>query len=529
MSKSYRRGICRLYDFTAFCAARQQWDRAVNSALGLLRSKDGFHNLIVIGEDRRRERNVGPPEFGARCAKSADVALGRRQFLIGAASTLAAGDFLATDPAWSQSKPDFHLTIGRVSVEIAPGHIIETVGYNGGAPGPLLRVRENQMVTIAVDNKSPNEEIVHWHGLQIPSDMDGAMEEGSPMIRPGGSFVYRFAAKPSGTRWYHSHAMAGNDLTKSLYSGQFGFFQIDPASDPARYDQEVFLALRHWEPSWVSLQDLIKGPPPNNGLEVAYKSASINDKALGHGEPIRVRQGQRVLFRLLNASATQDIMLALPGHRFTVVAMDGNPVPNPKAVDWLFLAPAERIDAVVEMNLPGIWTLGSLSDQERANGMGVVIEYAGAAGEAVWLPHPMPRFWDYTQFARGGLASPPDERIELVFQKILGGRGNHNYWTINGKSWPHADPIIVEAGKRYRISMHNLSADMHPIHLHRHSFEVTTYMGKQTSGLIKDVVALPGRSSGEVDFLANNPGPSLFHCHMQDHQDFGFMTLLKYA
>ena len=469
----------------------------------------------------------------------------RRQFLLGAASSVLLDEISirveakTTAPpgppqtnakyAASNPKPDVTLTIEPITIEIAPGKTIKTTGYSGRVPGPLIRVREGETIAIAVDNRTIHADIVHWHGLHIPSYMDGAMEEGSPMIAPGGSFVYKFAAKPSGTRWYHSHAMAGPDLTKALYTGEYGFFYIDPAVEPGRFDQEIFLALHHWEPAWVSLQDFNNRVPPNNGLEIVYKSASVNDKSLGHGEPIRVRAGQRVLLRLLNASATQETMLALPGHRFTVLTMDGNPVPKPQTVDWLFLAPAERIDAIVEMNQPGVWVLGSIDDRERASGMGVVVEYAGARGPPVWLPHPTPRLWDYTQFAHARPAPEPDERIELVFQKVLGGRGKFNTWMINGKSWPHTDPIMVKAGKRYRIAMHNLSFDMHPIHLHRHSFEVTTYMGVQSSGLMKDVVMLPGRQSGEIDFVANDPGPSLFHCHMQDHQDFGFMALVDYA
>src|SRR6266540_571635 len=110
------------------------------------------------------------------------------------------------------------------------------------------------------------------------------------------------------------------------------------------------LAAHHWEGTWVSMQDIRSGPPPDNGLEVMYASASFNDKMLGHGEPIRVREGQRVLFRLLNASPTENVTLALPGHRFTVITLDGNPVPSQKDVDTLFLAPAERADVVVDMN-----------------------------------------------------------------------------------------------------------------------------------------------------------------------------------
>ena len=154
------------------------------------------------------------------------------------------------------------------------------------------------------------------------------------MIAPGRRSAYQFVAEPAGTRWYHTHARRRRPIsTKSLYSGQFGFFIIEPEDDPGRYDREVFIALHHWQPRWVILQDIRKGPPPDNGLEVVYEAASFNDHALGHGEPIRVREGERVLFRLLNASATKDATLALPGHRFTVLALDGNPVPTPQTVE----------------------------------------------------------------------------------------------------------------------------------------------------------------------------------------------------
>jgi FtsP/CotA-like multicopper oxidase with cupredoxin domain len=455
----------------------------------------------------------------------------RRHFLAGAgALALSSAGLASTAGAQAPSvKPDYRLVIAPLSVEIAPGHVIKTIGYNGMVPGPLLRAREGQQVTIVVANKSGTDDIVHWHGLRIPSEVDGAMEEGSPMVMQSEARVFRFAAKPAGTRWYHSHAMAGQDLTKSLYSGQYGFFYIEPRSDPGRHDQEIFIAMHHWEPYFVSLQDLRKGPPPDNGLEVAYKSASFNGKALGHGEPIRVREGQRVLFRLLNASATREVMLALSGHRFEILALDGNPVATPQTLDALFLAPGERIDAVVAMNHPGIWVFGAIDDDDRGMGMGTVIEYAGATGEPQWQAMAMKMNWSYVPFGRAAPTPEPDERVELLLQKIPGGRGGFNRWTINGKSWPDADPIVVKAGKRYRFVLHNLSSDMHPIHLHRHSFEVMNFLGKSASGVVKDVFALPGRRDAEIDFVADNPGPSLFHCHMQDHQDFGFMAMVKYG
>jgi FtsP/CotA-like multicopper oxidase with cupredoxin domain len=99
---------------------------------------------------------------------------------------------------------------------------------------------------------------------------------------------------------------------------------------------------------------------------------------LGHGEPMRVKQGERVLFHVLNASATETRSLSLPGHVFRIVALDGNPVPNPADVPLLWLGTAERISALVDMNNPGVWVMGDLADDDRERGMGIVIEYAGS-------------------------------------------------------------------------------------------------------------------------------------------------------
>ena len=455
----------------------------------------------------------------------------RREFIenatmAGLALAVAGAPALAAPRA----KPDYTLRIAPTTLEIAPGKIIQTTGYNGTVPGPLIRVRHGKQVRIEVINDSTVPDLVHWHGLKIPSPVDGAMEEGTPMLMPGQSASYIFTSNPAGTRWYHTHATAKDDLRLSLYGGQYGFLYVEPAHDPGRYDQEVFIAIHQWEPSFVSMQDLYRGPPPDNGLEVAYKSASFNSKALGHGEPVRVRRGQHVLFRLLNASATDDVALALPGHQFTVLALDGNPVPAPQSLDMLVLAPAERIDAVVEMNNPGVWVFGSVKEDERASGMGIVIEYSNASGEAQWRPLKktgMP-MWDYLKFGTSKPVRDPDGRFELLSQKILGGRGGFNRWTINGKSWPDTDPLMVERGKSYRLVFNNDSGDMHPMHLHRHSFELVKFDGKETSGIIKDVVNVPARKIVEVDFVADNPGLTLLHCHMQEHMDFGFMNLVKY-
>ncbi|HTY83320.1 MAG TPA: multicopper oxidase domain-containing protein [Silvibacterium sp.] len=430
-------------------------------------------------------------------------------------------------------KADHSLHIEPCSLEIGPGITVKTLAFNGQVPGPLLRLREGVPVTIDVTNASSVPDITHWHGLAIDSLNDGAMEEGSPMIAVGETHRYSFAPKPSGTRWYHTHASAFDNLSIGTYTGQFGFLLIEGKDQPAPYDQEINLAIHHWEPSFVPMvQDMREqssNQPLTSGSDVGYKYATINAHMLGAGEPIRVKQGQRVLMRLLNASATENVVLALPGHSFKIIAMDGNPVPDPKSVEVLSLAVAERVDAIVEMNSPGVWILGSTLEEARKMGLGIVVEYAGKSGAPVWKD-PAPADWDYTQFANSAEVQKPDETFTLTFRDIGPQRGSRfDTWTINNKSWPDIEPLKVQQGKRYRLVFRNGSGDQHPIHLHRHTFEVSRIGNKQTSGLRKDVINIMPLDTVAVDFTADNPGDTLMHCHQQLHMDYGFMQLIKYS
>jgi FtsP/CotA-like multicopper oxidase with cupredoxin domain len=452
---------------------------------------------------------------------------------------------------------DITLRIAPVTVELAPTRIISTIGYNGTSPGPILRMREGAPVSVLVINDTDVPELVHWHGLLVPADVDGAEEEGTPFVEPHGQRLFEFTPRPAGTRWYHTHTMAMTDLHRGSYTGQFGFLMIDSGRDPGHYDQELFLALRDWEPFFTTqLMDtdeqnqrwpqterpaLLDTRP--NGLEVSASIYSINDKALGAGEPIRVRAGQRLLMHILNASGIENRALALPGHQFTVVALDGNPVPNPRPIDQLFIGPGERVDAYVDMSSPGVWILGAPEDDIRNAGLGVIIEYANQRREPQWVAPARPS-WDYTLFARGGPSSPAGEPvaaaparaleparqvIDMAFDKVPRGHGLFNSFLVNGKEYPHEQEFVLRQGEHYRLIWRNRTDDAHPLHLHRHLFELVEIYGKRISGLLKDTVVVPYYGRAVVDFVADQPGLSLFHCHIQQHMDFGFKALFRYA
>ncbi|HEX4595487.1 MAG TPA: multicopper oxidase family protein [Bryobacteraceae bacterium] len=427
-------------------------------------------------------------------------------------------DFLSLGAALAaqsvtRSAADVTLRIGEINLEVAPGRFIPTLAYNGQSPGPLLRMTEGKSVTVDVFNQTREPEMVHWHGFQIPPQVDGAHEEGTPMVQGMDHRRYVFTPGPSGTRWYHTHAIAGHNLHRGTYSGQFGMVVVEPRANPARYELEVPIVLHEWDGFFSA----------ENAMDVEYNVFTVNGKMLGSGEPVRVKSGQRVLFRVLNASANRQHRLALAGHTFEVLALDGNPVRTPRRVPLIDLSPGERVDALVEMDSPGVWIFGEVDDHERASGAGIVVEYGGATGFPNWIAPP-PFTWNYTVF--GGQADRPEPASihRLVFERRFDGHG----WSINGKPFPQTDLIPAVAGRPNRLIFDNRSDMAHPVHLHRHTFEITKYAGESSAGVFKDVVMVPEMKVVEVDFLANSPGPSLFHCHHQFHMDFGFMAVMQY-
>jgi FtsP/CotA-like multicopper oxidase with cupredoxin domain len=473
---------------------------------------------------------------------------------------------------------DITLRISPVTVELTPDRILSTIGYNGTAPGPVLRMKEGKPVSVTVINQTDTPELVHWHGLTIPGEVDGVEEEGTPFVpaqKDGnpGQRTYKFTPAPSGSRWYHSHAMAMSDLHRGAYTGQFGFVYIEPANNPGNYDQELFLSLRDWEPFFSgTMVDTDEADDPNqpqpekpavlntdhNGLEVNSNTYSINDKSLGAGDPIRVKPGQRVLFHILNASAIENRRLSFGGHKFQVIALDGNPVPVPAAVETLYLGAGERICALVEMNNPGVWILGEPDDSVRTQGLGVIVEYANQRKQPAWIK-PSSLLWDYTLFGHpvagpSTVSSVPVSRsklfnsytppadstpqpastngainLDMAFEKVPGGAGKFNTFLVNGKPYPHENEFVLHQGQRYRLTFRNRTDDAHPVHLHRHQLELVDYNGKPTAGVIKDTVIVPFYGRATVEFTANQSGLALFHCHIQAHMDYGFKALFRYA
>jgi FtsP/CotA-like multicopper oxidase with cupredoxin domain len=199
---------------------------------------------------------------------------------------------------------DVTLRIGPVLADIAKGHTVSTLGYNGTVPGPLIRLREGVPVTVDLFNDTDTPELVHWHGQIIPASVDGAAEEKSLDVPAHGHLRYRLTPQPAGARFVHTHVMSMSDVSRGTYTGQFALVYIEPTNNPGSYDQEIFLATHEFEPFFGAeeMESSDEADPDferrkkeaqqkqekPNGWEIGYQRFTINGKCLGYGEPLRV-------------------------------------------------------------------------------------------------------------------------------------------------------------------------------------------------------------------------------------------------
>jgi FtsP/CotA-like multicopper oxidase with cupredoxin domain len=424
----------------------------------------------------------------------------RRHFLQLAASA-AAGAMVEHASALPSSAEQLSLRIAPVTLELAPGIIVRTTGYNDQSPGPVLRMREGVPVTVSITNATEAPESVQWHGLHRSLETHSTIAGSGSMIAPRATRTYTFTPAVSGTRWYHSPSAPSTNSLQSANSGKFGFLLIEPRRNADAFDKEVLLAIHHWEPTLSPKHD------HQEGQKIAYRHVSFNDKLLGANEPIRVRAGERVLFRFLNASQTEEVQLHLPGHRFTVIALDGNPVPKRAAVDVLSLTVGERIDAIVEMNSPGKWLLGSVDAAERARGLGICVEYANHSGAALWSP-PAAIDWSYARFSASSHSSPDsDQPLKMLLEKSRDPRDDAHHWIVDGRSYSDIEPLFSQQYRQYRLQMMNATSRARPIHLHGHQFELTRVNQIPVAGIFKDTIRLERYNVVEANLVTSYPHP----------------------
>jgi len=357
----------------------------------------------------------------------------RRTFVKGlAAGGLLSGLGLWRSPVWALTSPgqptvlagtEFDLFIDQMPVNLT-GRNRTALTINGSLPGPLLRWREGDTVTVRVKNRLAEPTSIHWHGILLPSSMDGVPGLSFKGIEPGGVFVYQFTLKQHGTYWYHSHSGFQEQ------QGVYGPLVIDPREpEPFTYQRDYVVMLSDWtDEDPVALMKTLKKQSDYYNLHKPTVSDFVRDVGkqgwsataadrlmwaqmkmnptdladvsgetytyLLNGQPPErnwtglFRAGETLRLRFINGSAMSYFDVRIPGLKMTVIAADGQPV-QPVSVDEFRIAVAETFDVLVEPTAAA-YTLFAQSMDRSGYARGTLALQAGAIAS---VPALDPRPW----------------------------------------------------------------------------------------------------------------------------------------
>jgi FtsP/CotA-like multicopper oxidase with cupredoxin domain len=239
----------------------------------------------------------------------------------------------------------FHLIPEVVKWELIPGKEIIGWGYNGSVPGPTIEINEGDRVRIHVTNRLPEGTSMHWHGLEVPPEMDGVPFLNQPLIEPGQTFTYEFTLNQNGTFFYHSH-MAMQEMM-----GMIGFFIIHPKKPyTPKVDRDFGLVLQEWA--------LLPNNPIPNTMAMEFNWLTINGRSGPHSTPMLVRQGERVRIRMINMGMDHHPM-HIHGNQFYVTGTEGGRIPE---TAWypgntVLVGVAQARDIEFDAVAPGDWML----------------------------------------------------------------------------------------------------------------------------------------------------------------------------
>lgn len=256
---------------------------------------------------------------------------------------------------------EFHLVAEPVKQELIPGKVVNLWGYNGSAPGPTIQVNQGDRVRIIVDNHLPEPTSMHWHGFEIPVDMDGAPGSSQDPIPPGGRFVYEFTLHQAGTYFYHSH-MAMQEMM-----GMIGAFIMHPkqAYDPV-VDKDFAIILQEFA--------ILPHNPIPNSMNMEFNWLTFNGKAGPATTPLIVRLNDRVRLRFINLGMDHH-PIHVHGHTFVVTGTEGGRQPKatwgPK--NTVLVGVAEASDVEFVANNPGDWMIHCHLPHHMMNQMSSVV------------------------------------------------------------------------------------------------------------------------------------------------------------
>lgn len=487
-------------------------------------------------------RKLGPMAAAclAACGSDGDGAGGAQT---GGAGTGGAGGgpaIVAQPPGWDDAvrqvqaddlDPDPRVLEVELVAEVAALPIVEGTTtpawtYGGAIPGPLLELTAGDRLVVRFRNELPEPTTIHWHGLRVPADQDGAPHAEVPPVEPGETFEYAFDVPDAGLYWYHPHV----DSAAQVGAGLYGAIVVHPGPDsppePQGLGDELILVM-----SDIGVEEDGSLRDPDAGGDLGTLFGREGDVVLVNGAQnprVLARPGLRQRWRIVNAARSRYLQLELPSHSFTRIGGDGGLLEVPEEEERLLLVPGQRVDAIVTLDgepgasIPLRWIpidrgYGSSEFREPVDVLTVTLDGEHAD------PGPMPAITRAIEVPSLDGATA----VEIALTQGKGPDGGVELGIDGVPSW-EAEPLMAHLGERQVWTVKNEMDWDHPFHLHGFFFHETDAAGAPVEPReLRDTINIPRRESRRfVVAFDERPGMWMFHCHILDHADAGMMGML---
>lgn len=400
-------------------------------------------------------------------------------------------------------------------VELRPGTTTMAWTYNGSVPGPLIRARVGDRLVVHFKNSLPQATTIHWHGVRVPNDMDGAPGMTQPAIETGGDFEYEFVLRDAGTYWYHPHL----DSSAQVGMGLYGAIVVEDPNDPKEFGDDVVLVI-----SDASLTETGEFVPPDSGGSFGDLFGREGSVLLVNGKvhpTLKVRVGKQQRWRIINASRARYLNLRLRDHRFIRLGGDNGLAARSAESYSLKVTPGERADAVfTPVDPPGSRRTLHWAPVDRGYGTQFararepLIEIQTVDSPAV-TPVAIPR--ELRTIEPIDLAGAAERTVSLT----IAVHQNKVEMGINGRPYWNAEPIVARIGDTEVWRIVNDTAFSHPFHLHGYFFQV---LDDSLVPEWRDTVDVPMKSELVIAVVFDErPGMWMYHCHILDHAEVGMM------
>jgi FtsP/CotA-like multicopper oxidase with cupredoxin domain len=479
-------------------------------------------------------------------------------------------------------KIHYDLTATRQKINLSGKAEVDfAISINGSIPAPTLEFTEGDDAEITVINNIADEELsIHWHGILLPPEMDGVPYVTTPPIRPGEFFTFKFKLRQNGTYWYHSHTSVQEQ------KGVYGAFIIHPKKETIKADKEVVAVLSDWSdenPHQIlanlrkdgdyylykkdtvrSYADALQKKSLKNYLtnewqrmggmdlsDVGYDAFLINGKQ--NHQLIDAKPGQKVRLRIINAAASTYFHVALAGTKMKIIAVDGVDIEPTEANEFL-MALAETYDLLFTVPADKNYELRATAQDGTGSTSGWVGNSKGekVSSAAMALPDPYELMnhdhakMDHSKMSHADMMkmmkpSPfsvddikakqktifPEKPARYDVKLVLNGDMSRYIWHINNKAIHEERTLEIKEGDIVRFTFENQSMMHHPMHLHGHFFRVLNKFGDFSP--MKHTVDVPPHRTRTIEFIANEPGEWMLHCHNLYHMKTGMARVVKYS